>query len=74
MLDFVVGADGVIVVSLDGQWTCEDPDAMALSEKSLMVRTVQLSSSGEACVSCPSFILVVQIEFSLSKPLKRTSR
>ena len=44
MLDFVVADDGVIVVSLDGQWTCDEPDAMALSENHLMVRTVKTSS------------------------------
>ena len=51
VLDFVVGDDGVIVVSLDGQWTCDnEPDAMALSENSLMVRTVKKSSAGEVRV------------------------
>ena len=54
MLDFIVGDNGVIVVSLDGQWTCDDPDAMALSENSLMVRTVK-SSEGKVCL----FILSV---------------
>ena len=49
MLDFVVGDDGVVVVSLDGQWTCDDPDAMVLPENSLMVRTVKKCSSGEVC-------------------------
>ena len=49
VLDFVVGDDGVVVVSLDGQWSCDDPDAMVLSENSLMVRTVQKCSSGEVC-------------------------
>jgi hypothetical protein len=50
VLDFVVGDDGVVVVSLDGQWTCED---IALSESSLMVRTVK-KSSGEVRISYPS--------------------
>ena len=49
MLDFIVGDDGVIVVSLDGQWTCDESDAMVLSENSLMVRTVK-TSSGEVRV------------------------
>ena len=49
MLDFVIGDDGVIIVSLDGQWKCDDPDAMVLSENSLMVRAVK-KSSGEVRV------------------------
>ena len=60
MLDFVVGADGVIVVSLDGQWTCDDPEAMTLSENILMVRTVKSSSGGEVCVFLiPSFTYIL---------------
>ena len=61
MLDFVIGDDGVIVVSLDGQWTCDESDAIALSENSLMIRTVKKSSEGVR-ISYPSFILVIQIE------------
>ena len=61
MLDFIVGDDGVIVVSLDGQWTCDESDAIALSENSLMIRTVKKSSEGVR-ISYPSFILVIQIE------------
>lgn len=52
VLDFVVGDDGVIVVSLDGQWTCDEPDADA---NSLMVRTVK-ESSGEVGISFLSVI------------------
>jgi hypothetical protein len=61
VLDFVVGVDGVIVASLDGQWTCDDPDAIVLSENSLMARTVKLSSAGEVC------LLLIRIHFLLFK-------
>lgn len=43
VLDFIVGDDGVIVVSLDGQWSSGEPDGTALSENSPMVRTVKKS-------------------------------
>ena len=46
VLDFIVGDDGVVVVSLDGQWTCDEPDAIGLSANSSMVRTVKKSSGG----------------------------
>jgi tRNA (guanine-N(7)-)-methyltransferase subunit TRM82 len=47
VLDFIIGDDDVIVVSLDGQWTSAEADD---SENSLMVRTVK-NSSGEVCMS-----------------------
>lgn len=50
VLDFIIGDDDVIVVSLDGQWTSAEADDAALSENSLMVRTVK-NSSGEVCIS-----------------------
>ena len=46
ILDFFVEDDGVIVVSLDGRWISDEPDAIALSENSLMVRTVKMCQSG----------------------------
>ena len=56
MIDFVVGDDGVVVVSLDGQWTSDDPDAMVLSGNSLMVRTMKKTSAGEVGSPHPSYI------------------
>ena len=61
------------MVSLDGQWTSGEPDATALSENSLMVRTIK-KSLGEVRISFPLFILIIQIPYSsLSKLLIRTS-
>ena len=45
ILDFMVGDNGVIVVSLDGKWISDKPDGIALSGNNLMVRTVKKSSS-----------------------------
>ena len=64
VLDFIVGDNGVIVVSLDGQWTCDDPDAIALSENSLMVRTVK-NSSGNVGISYPSLLFKIESLFQL---------
>ena len=58
VLDFIVGDDGVVVVSLDGQWTCDEPGAFGLSDNSLMVRTVKKSSEGVR-IYHRSFILVI---------------
>jgi tRNA (guanine-N(7)-)-methyltransferase subunit TRM82 len=60
VLDFIVGDDGVVVVSLDGQWICADADATGLSENSLMVRTVK-KCSGEVRISCLLFIPIESV-------------
>ncbi|KAF8817442.1 hypothetical protein BYT27DRAFT_7227146 [Phlegmacium glaucopus] len=46
VLDFMVGDGGVVVISLDGQWTSDEPDPIAVAGNSLMVRMVKMSSKG----------------------------
>lgn len=52
----MVGDDGVIVVSLDGQWTSDEPD---VSGNNLMVRTVKFTD--EVLIPYPLFMLVIEI-------------
>ena len=60
------------MVSLDGQWTSADADATALSENSLMVRTVK-KCSGEVRIFYLLFILIESVFFSSSKLLMHIS-
>jgi len=64
----MVGEDGVIIVSLDGQWTSDEPDAIAAVGNNLMVKTVKMSSSG-VCIRYSPLLSKLMIHISSSLKL-----